>query len=448
MNLDHVIRTSHRKRDALSPNQQREIAASFQRRTGHRVVMTHDSGRSESGKTMDRAALRAVRERVRTGATDGVLVSYLDRLGRAPIEESMTFVRELVGDGGHLFAADWNDEAIDLADPNVEDMLVFRLQMNRSMWNKAAQRQKLNKTDSLAAGKFIGPTPFGYAKTAGRLVPDPVWGPVVTRAFEIAARDGWQAVVEYLQNVAPDERIWRTDMVRKVLANRTYLGEHAGRGLAGYPGHEPLTDPGTFDLAQHAPRPRETNGEYLLSGYVYCECGADLIGQHLRRADRGTELRRYRCQHGHATANADDLDTLVRAELRDALNDEALRVRFMPAGIDAARTRAQRAVESYKRFLRAGDLEDADFAEVAAERRSARDAAQAEYDALRAHELTSEMLPPSDELDDDDKLRRALRILTRRGLTLRLRASRGQRLPLDARLQMHDLDLDSGALVA
>jgi resolvase-like protein len=439
MRLDHVIRTSHRKRDALSPSQQRHIAE----RSSHEIVTTHDSGRSESGKTMDRASLRAVRERVRAGETDGVFVSYLDRLGRAPIEESMTFVRELVGEGGVLVAADWSDEPIDLTDSNVEDMLVFRLQMNRSMWNKAAERQRINKRDSLEAGKFIGPTPFGYAKRDGRLIPDETWGPVLTQAFEIAARDGWDAVVTYLQATAPDERIWRTDMVRKMLANRTYLGEHAKRGTAGYRGHPPLTDPETFALAQHAPRARKMNGEYLLSNLVRCECGADLIGQ-----DRGDRGRRYRCQLGHTTANADLLDAEVRESLRAALDNNAVRARVMPAGIDKAQARAEATARSYRSFLRAGDPEDVDFAEVAEERRRARDEAQAAYDALRAQTKAIEMLPGAEQLDDDAKVRTGLRILATRGLTLRLGVAGRPPRPLAERVRWHDLELDAGALAA
>lgn len=441
--LDHVIRTSHRKRDALSPNQQRQIASDFMRRTGAEIVATHDSGRSESGKTMDRASLHAVRERVRAGETDGVLVSYLDRLGRAPIEESMTFVRELIGDGGVLVAADWNDEPIDLSRPDVEDMLVFRLQMNRSMWNKAAARQRDNKRDSLRAGKFIGPTPFGYAKHNGKLLADGRWGPVVTQAFEIAAHDGWHAVVSHLQTKAPDQRIWRTDMVRKLLANRTYLGEHAGRGLAGYPGHAPLTDPETFALAQHTPRARKSNGEYLLSNLVRCECGADLIGQD--RNDRG---RRYRCQLGHTTANAELLDAEVRESVRVALADDAIRIRVMPAGIDEAQAHAEAATRSYKSFLRAGDPDDADFAEIAEERKQARDEARAAYNALRAQTKAVEMLPAAAELDDDVELQRGLRILASRGFTLRLGVAGRPARSISARLRWDDLKLGAGTLAA
>jgi DNA invertase Pin-like site-specific DNA recombinase len=428
MRLDLVIRTSHRKRDAISPGQQRRIADDFARRTGHEIATVHDSGRSESGKTMDRAALREVRARVRGGATDGVLVAYLDRLGRAPIEESMTFVRELVGDGGALVAADWSDEPIDLADPNVEDMLVFRLQMNRSMWNKASERQRLNKRDALAAGKFIGITPFGYAKRKGALIPDPRWAPIVTETFRRAARDGWQAAVEYLRDVAPDERKWRTDMVRKLLASRTYLGEHAGRGLDGYKPHPALIDEPTWSLAQHSPRSRRANGEYLLSGLVRCSCGATLIGQRQAYTDRAYELRRYRCADGHTSCNADALDALVRAELRSVVERDEIRDRLLPAGVDKAREELERAQTDQRNYALAvaGLSDPSAWAEGAAMHEQRVSDARAEYRRLSSQAGAFELFPAAEELGDDVKLQRALGILAADGLTLRLSPGRSQ----------------------
>jgi resolvase-like protein/recombinase len=448
MRLDHVIRTSHRKRDAISPNQQRRIAAEYQRRTGHEIVTTHDSGRSESGKTMDREALRQVRERVRSGETDGVLVAYLDRLGRAPIEDSMTFVRELVGDGGALVAADWSDDPIDLTDPNAEDMLVFRLQMNRSMWNKAAERQRLNKRDSLAAGKFIGPTPFGYAKSRGVLVPDPIWAPVVAEAFRRAGRDGWQAAVDYLREAAPDERRWRTDMVRKLLASRTYLGEHASRGVEGYQPHKALVDERTFLRAQHAPRPRRANGGYLLSGLIGCACGKSLIGQRQSYRDRGYELRRYRCAVGHTSCNADALDELVREEIRTLIDVAEIRERVQPAGVQDATERYERAQADQRNYALAiaGLSDPSAWAEGAAMHEQRVAEARDEYQRLLAQENEFEMLPAPEEIDDDRELRRALATLAGRGMALRLAPGRSV---LDERLQwVDDGEVVTGMLAA
>ncbi|HTC73037.1 MAG TPA: recombinase family protein [Solirubrobacteraceae bacterium] len=453
MRLDHVIRTSQRKQDALSPAQQRRIAADFERRTGHEIVFVHDSGKSESGKTMDRAALRLLRERVRAGQTDGAFLSYLDRLGRAPIEESMSFVRGLVElDGGKLLAADWSDEPIDLADPNTEDMLVFRLQMNRSMWNKAAARQRDNKRDSLAAGKFIGPTPFGYCKVKGRLVPDRHWAPVVREAFDRAAADSLDAARDYLLDVAPHERIWRSDMVRKLLGNRTYLGEHAKRGLVAdvhpetgevtpYKPHPPLVDVATFDAAQHAPRDRRANSDYVLSGLVRCECGANLVGQwNVEKA------RRYRCTHSHSTVLAAPLVEQVRRDCAEVLADADVRKRLQPEGLDEAEDTMRAAIAERDAFVLATSALSSDFGAHIAKLDAAAVAAEAEYHERRGRAKAIERLPAADRLDDDDELRRGLAILRSRGMTFELRRAPG---PLAERVTLvDDLEDGPGALAA
>ena len=451
MRLDLVIRTSHRKQDALSPRQQRELAANAAKRGGHTIVATHDSGRSESGKTMDRAALRDVRERVRADETDGVLVGYLDRLGRAPIEESMTFVRELIGDGGALVAADWSFEPIDLSDPNVEDMLVFRLQMNRSMWNKASERHRLNKRDALKAGKFIGPAPFGYDKLDGRLVAHPTEAPIVREAFRRAARDGVDAARDYLQRVAPDARHWRMDMVRHLIKSRTYLGEHATRGLVAgvddngetipYKQHDALVDLDTWTAAQHAPRPRRANSEYLLTQLVYCECGAHLIGQW--QLDK---TRRYRCARGHSCCAAALLDDFVRDELRDVLGRDEIRERVLPTGVDDARERFERAQADRRRYqLATASFASDGWAEGAAlvEQRVAD--AHDVYRQLVSQAAQSDDLPAAEQLDDDDELQRGLRILASRGLRFVVARGRGA---LADRVALDDLEAVAGALAA
>src|SRR5690349_8221004 len=67
LRLDLAIRTSKRKTEAKSPQQQRDMAQGVASAFGYEIVRTHDSMADESGKTMDRATLRAVMQRVRDG---------------------------------------------------------------------------------------------------------------------------------------------------------------------------------------------------------------------------------------------------------------------------------------------------------------------------------------------------------------------------------------------
>lgn len=458
MRLAQVVRTSQRKQDALSPQQQREIGESFERRTGHQIVRVHDSGRSESGKTMDRAALHSIREDVRSGALDGAFVAYLDRMGRAPIEESMTFMRGLTEvDGGVLIAGDWNDDPIDLSNPDVEDMLVFRLQMNRSMWNKAAARSAFNKRSALKRGAFLGPVPFGYRKQkkGGRIERHEFEAQIVREAFRLAAADGIDAARDYLELSAPDARVWRIDMVRKLIANRTYLGEHAKRGLVAgvdpetgatvpYPPHDALVTEELFDAAQSKPRPRRGNRSYLLSQLVWCECGEHLIGQ----AQHGKRVR-YRCAAGHYSCGADDLNEIVRGECRGLLASKTVRDRVQPSGVDEALLAYEAAKTARRRYQLAIDNLDSDdvsgWAEGAAAVEKRVKDTHAVYRQLAAQSAAFERLPLAEEMNDDEQLQAGLRILASRGL--RFVVARGSNRPLVERVRLDD-EVVAGALAA
>jgi DNA invertase Pin-like site-specific DNA recombinase len=457
MRLDLAIRTSQRKKEALSPTQQRQIAADFERRTGHEIVAVHDSGKSESGKTMNRASLNAIRERVRAGLTDGAFFAYLDRMGRAPIEEVMPFVRGLVADGGALFVGDWGDEPFDLSRPDVEDMLVMRMQMNRSMWTKAAERQRRNKRDSLAAGKFIGPTPFGYRKgttveTRGKLVPDETLAPVVREAFRRAAAADLEAARDYLVEVAPNARNWTTTMVRALLGNRTYLGEHAERGyLAGvsdagetlhYPGHPPLVDAETFNDAQHASRGKRPHSNYLLSGLVKCECGANVVGM----TAHGRPPR-YRCHRGHYFGATAALDEHIRGECATMLADADVRDRLQPEGVDEAEDAWRTAVAERDAFVAATSALSTDFGAHIAKLDAAVVATESDYRARRAVAKSVERLPAADRMHIDAELRRALTIARSRGLVFEVRRGVGS---LDDRVTLVRDDVKDvpGALAA
>ena len=225
------------------------------RRTGYTIAMVHDSGRSESGKTMDRATLHAIMDRVRSGLTDGVIVALTDRLGRAPIEEAMAWVRELNRIGGVLVPADAGGRPVDLADPQAETNLVLQLQMARQFWLTKAAGFKRSRRDAVAAGKFVGPTPLGYERVTGRLRPDPARAGIVTAAYRAAAQDGRNAA----------QRIPRGQRARPPLGREPCP---PAAGVAGLPRREP--DPASSStrrrmsrssMWRHGRGPRASRGD-------------------------------------------------------------------------------------------------------------------------------------------------------------------------------------------
>ena len=428
--LDLVIRTSIRKAEAKSPQQQRDMAQAVLDLNGHRLGMVHDSGADESGKTMDRPTIHAVMERVRTHQTDGVIVALVDRMGRAPIEEAMRTVRDLDAIGGVFVPADLGGQPVDLSDPMAETNLVIQFQIARQFWAMTAKRFRRSQTDAVKAGKHVGPTPLGYVRRKGRLYPHPTLGPIVREAFRRAARDGLAAAVTYLQSEVPERTYmrkgqpvtvastWNTDSVRKLLATRTYLGESRVRAKAGklerLDAHEPLTTLEDFNAAQTTARHRHANGDYPLSTIARCACGAGLHGQRQTFAKYPDRVyRRYRCSdskcRGGSSCDADALEAIMLDALERGLADEAWVARFVPGDLTAARGELERAESELDAFAVQTPATSRAYAPGLAAREAALDEAQARFQVLAGQAARSQFLPSADELADPEQFARALR---------------------------------------
>lgn len=294
LRLDALIRQSQREDDSKSPQQQREDCERCGQRGGYAIAAVHDSGRSESGKTMARGTVDAALARIRSGETDGVIVAWLDRFGRAPIEEAMAVLREIANAGGCFVPADVNGgQPIDPDDPQAETNLVIQLQIARQQWLTTAKRFDRNRREAIAAGKHIGRPPFGYSfadptprerAAAGvidsHLVPDEQTGWIVPKLFERKAAGGtWLELARWLDSVAPkpDRRHWSRQTVVGIIRSRTYLGEVRHGEHVRPDAHEPLVSASLWRRAQNEPGRRTPRGTYLLSGLVRCAgCGRSM----------------------------------------------------------------------------------------------------------------------------------------------------------------------------
>lgn len=421
LRLDLVIRTSKRKKEAKSPQQQRDIASSCADAYGHRIVHVHDSGTDESGKTMNRASINAAMARVRNGETDGVIVALADRIGRAPIEEAMTTVRAFCNEG-KLVLADMGGQPLDLANGVNETAVVMQLQFARQYWVATANRFKRSQADAIKAGKFIGPTPLGYTRSGGFLFPCETLGSVITEAFRLAAEpEGMHRAAAYLQRTVP-EREWTTDHVRRVLRSRTYLGESRSGELVNKHAHTPLTTLAIWTAAQSKPRHRRTPGDYVLSHVATCgRCGSGLVGA-LQTTPGGKSYRRYRCSGkscgGGCSIRAETIEGYVRGVTRIALKRlEAAEKRL------ALRDNGTPDVADAQALLRRAEMARDTFADdVEYQTALGRDAAlrtaaahQAKVDAALTHFHAAVAADASDEtmpsdVDTDEKLLRAIRV--------------------------------------
>lgn len=146
------------------------------------------------------------------------------------------------------------------------------------------------KSRAVERGAVISRTPFGYTRSGnGTLHPDDEIGPIVTKAFELAARRGFADTLAYLAQAAPERR-WTTTKVRRLLSNRVYLGETRHGAQVKRCTHEALTTRTVWEAAQSLPAPRASRDDFPLSGVLRCTCGAPMVGG---RGGKGQ--RTYRC---------------------------------------------------------------------------------------------------------------------------------------------------------
>jgi len=337
--MDGYVRVSRRLgREGpgyLSPTIQKEAIQRWADYRGVEIAAWHVD-EDESGGTQDRPGLRACMARIEAGETDGIACWRLNRFARN-VAGAIGDVQAIQGWGGSLAFV---EEDIDPTGPFGSFILTVLLAVATLERDNVVTGWKTAKSSANERGAKIGPTPFGYLRAkSGLLEVDPVFGPIVTETFRIAAQRGIDAALAYLVEQdtrhatgkrAGKPRRWTTTTVRRLLANRSYLGEQHYGDLQNLTGHQPLTTPAIFEAAQEEPATRrKPKATFPMSGLARCAtCDAPLVG-----GTGGADKRRmYRCSAGLKTHRGERcsapvaitatlLEDHTRGALLDALDD-------------------------------------------------------------------------------------------------------------------------------
>jgi DNA invertase Pin-like site-specific DNA recombinase len=314
----------------ISPDVQREAIERWAAYRGVTIAEWHVD-EDQSGGTQNRPGLREAMRRIEAGDTGGLACWRLNRFARN--------VAAAIGDVQTIQAADAQlvcvEEDIDTtAGPFGSFMLTILLAVATLERDNLMASWETAKMRALQRGAPIGPTPFGYERTAeGTLQPHPDQAPVVTRAFELAASAGPQGALAYLREHAP-ERTWSTFTLRRFLAARSYLGEiHYGDQVV-TDSHTPLVTRAVWTAAQVAEGQRRRRAaDFPLSALAKCAtCGEGMIGGRAGGSRGRTAVRTYSCRASltsfkgtrcptPATVNADTLEDYVRDQLGGVLAD-------------------------------------------------------------------------------------------------------------------------------
>lgn len=314
----------------MSPDLQRQQITGWAQMRGVQIVSWHeDLDVSGNARADDRPGLSGFMESLHAGETHGIVVARLDRLSRLGVADALSLVEEIQTAGGSIAALDLG---IDPTTTFGEFAMTLMLGLARMERRRISESWEIAKSRAVDRGVKIGPTPFGYARAPdATLVPDPDDGPMVTEAFNLAARHGLDAALAYLLEHSTN-RTWTGSTVRRLLTKRSYLGESRyGEDLVNTDAHAPLVSLATWSAAQQEPvKRRRPKATFPLSGLATCAaCGHSLVG-----ARGGNDARRmYRCSAALAAfkgerctsptaVTAELLEDLVRTEAIQALRDQ------------------------------------------------------------------------------------------------------------------------------
>lgn len=330
LRLDVLIRTSQRKTEGKSPAQQLEICKTSASINGHQLMAVHDSGGDESGKTMARPTIEAIRRRIAAGEIDGFTLAFIDRFGRAPIEESMGVVRDFHRIGGVMVPADQGGHPINLDDPQAETNLVIQMQIARQYWLATQRRFAMSQADAIKAGITPYPRvpPGLHRRKDGKVEHHLTEGPVIVEMFAMRLRG---ATVGQLRAHLAEHGIERTLVgTHKLLTKRIYVGELRFGKHVNFKAVEPLIDPEVFKAVGKmiVPRGRPAKSDRLLArlGVVRCGvCRRPMCAATQLATARQREYHFYRCnQHssdcaGRPSIKAETLEAEVDQWMRDKI---------------------------------------------------------------------------------------------------------------------------------
>lgn len=249
-----------------------------------------------SGGKVDRPQLAKARKRIEDGLSGGLVVAKLDRFGRTVVG-ALQAVEEIDQAGGVVVTAEGDfDTSTAVGELVLNTMLTlaqFELRRIRDHW-RSAQRRAVERGVHISRH-----APPGYDRAAdGRLKPHPKHGKTLAEAFRMAASGrSYAEIASYLNErrllSAGKETHWKSNRIKRLLANPVYLGAARYGEIVKADAHEPLTDRPTFLRAQREKRSSvSSTSTHLLSGLV--RCASCTHAMRPQRA-RGKTVGSYRC---------------------------------------------------------------------------------------------------------------------------------------------------------
>ncbi|HEY3759084.1 MAG TPA: recombinase family protein [Solirubrobacteraceae bacterium] len=401
----------------ISPKVQREQIERWARAHGH-ALHWHEPELDVSGGSMSRPVFDAIMARIRTGASDGVIVAKLDRFARTLVGALGT-LEEFERHGAVLVSV---AENLDLSTPMGKAFLRILLVFAELERDRISENWGTASENAIARGVHISKfTPVGYERgTDRRLVPG-AQAPAIREAFVLrGAHRTRTEIARHLDETAPRPKggRWTAEKVQRVIESRVYLGE-ARRGEAvNREAHPPLVSAAEWQRANLAPvrsspRSRKPN---LLGGIARCAGCRYVLAPQVFGAGRAKPMLVYRCRGLHGAGACPQPTHISRPALEDYV--EGIWREQMAAQALAV-TRDSQSLQTATQELAQAEEELAAFAADVTARRvlgeryhaalqtraSAVDAAQAKLRAASSLAPNAELIEGYDELPMEERRR-------------------------------------------
>jgi site-specific DNA recombinase len=287
-----------------SPEDQRERIEAWAKSRGIEIAEMHVD-LDESGGVLSRPGLDRLMERIRSGATGGVAVAYVDRLSRANVADALKVVEEIHDHGGKLAALDLG---IDPTSAFGEFGMTVLLALGRMQRRRVTDTWDSSVSRAVARGAFPALAPFGYVKDdSKRLHPCPDDAPYARAIFlRRGTGETWASIAQWLNDSGAKPRRadeWTPSTVKDIVRHEVYLGTVAKQGHRNENAHEPLVSTAEWRKAQNVHSiVANTSGEgFLLAGLLRCAgCSYGMAGSSYGSKATG-QTRQYVCKRRHGS---------------------------------------------------------------------------------------------------------------------------------------------------
>lgn len=346
------VSTDNQEAEGTSLQTQLEACLNYCREKGYQVAYSFSE--AYSGLTLDRPKLNELRELVRAGDIDMIVVYCLDRLSRDPTH-GVILTQELER---HNVALEAVTETVDSSELGklISYIRGFASKLEAEKIRERTMRGKRAKAmeGKIPSGGYQNLYGYDYIgvkeKQGGRRIINENEATWVRQMFHWLVDEGMAtyAISQNLNNLNVPSKYrnrWSRQTVYKTLTNPAYTGKTLYETMELSPDlTPPIIDETLFNAAQKQldinfkKACRNTKREYLLHGHIYCQqCGrsywSHICSQHRKYGNY--QYRRYMCSgtlNTVAPANrchnkgwmADKIETMVWQEIERVLTHPEL----------------------------------------------------------------------------------------------------------------------------